>query len=110
MIGFAGKFTEQSITSFGQAHQMTLPNIEYVLWAVVFGLIVSNTVGVPEVFQRGVETYELLAEGWDRAARRSIPARRRRRGGVSLVCVASSWRSRHDAWVPLGRRVRLTRS
>jgi len=57
-IGFAGKVTEQSIASFGRAHQMTLPNIEYVLWAIVFGLIISNTIGVPTLFKRGVETYE----------------------------------------------------
>jgi hypothetical protein len=37
---------------------MVLPNIEYVLWAIVFGLLVSNTVGVPKVFLKGVETYE----------------------------------------------------
>ncbi len=35
-----------------------MPNIEYVLWAIVFGLIVSNTVGLPEVFRPGVATYE----------------------------------------------------
>ena len=48
-IGFAGKLTEQSIASFGRAHQMTLPNIEYVLWAILIGLVISNTVGVPEI-------------------------------------------------------------
>jgi len=40
VIGFAGKLTEQSISTYGRAHQMTLPNIEYVLWAIVFGLVV----------------------------------------------------------------------
>ena len=40
LIGYAGKFTEQSIAAYGKAHHLTLPNIEYVLWAIVFGLIV----------------------------------------------------------------------
>ena len=58
VIGYAGKFTEQSINAYGKSHHVTLPNIEYVLWAIVFGLIVSNTIGVPEIFRAGVATYE----------------------------------------------------
>ena len=46
VIGYAGKFTEQSIAAYGRAHHVALPNIEYVLWAIAFGLIVANTVGV----------------------------------------------------------------
>ena len=57
-VGYAGKFTEQFITKYGRAHHLTLPNIEYVLWAIVFGLILANTLGVPEVFRAGVATYE----------------------------------------------------
>ena len=48
VIGYAGKLTEQTIAAYGRAHHLTLPNIEYVLWAIVFGLIISNSVGVPE--------------------------------------------------------------
>src|SRR6195256_1471638 len=58
IIGLAGKVTEQSIAAYGQAHHLTLPNIEYVLWAIVFGLVVSNTIGIPAIFRPGVETYE----------------------------------------------------
>ena len=36
-IGLAGKVTEQAINSYGRTHQMVLPNIEYVLRAIVFG-------------------------------------------------------------------------
>jgi uncharacterized integral membrane protein (TIGR00698 family) len=88
-IGFAGKITEQSIASFGQSHQMTLPNIEYVLWAIIFGLIVSNTVGVPELFRRGVETYEFwLKVGIVLLGVRFLLGDVVKLGGVSLVCVA----------------------
>src|ERR1700739_874169 len=58
LIGYASKITEQSITRYGKAHHMALPNIEYVLWAIIFGLLVSNTIGVPAAFRPGVDTYE----------------------------------------------------
>ena len=58
VVGYAGKFIEQFIAHYGKAHHMVLPNIEYVLWAILFGLAISNTVGVAAIFQRGVATYE----------------------------------------------------
>jgi hypothetical protein len=57
-IGYIGKLLEQDIGSYAKVHHWTIPNIEYVLWAIVLGLIVSNTVGVPEIFRTGVATYE----------------------------------------------------
>lgn len=57
-VGFAGKFIEQSISRYGKAHHLVLPNIEYVLWAILIGLLISNTVGVPALFRAGVATYE----------------------------------------------------
>jgi uncharacterized integral membrane protein (TIGR00698 family) len=109
VIGFAGKFTEQSITSFGRAHQMTLPNIEYVLWAIIFGLIVSNTVGVPEVFRRGVETYEFwLKVGIVLLGVRFLLGDVVKLGGVSLVCVALELTVAIAIMTALGRAFRLT--
>jgi len=43
---------------FGKAHHLALPNIEYVLWAIVYGLVISNFVGVASIFRPGVDTYE----------------------------------------------------
>jgi uncharacterized integral membrane protein (TIGR00698 family) len=57
-IGFAGKLTEQAIARYGKAHNLHLPNIEYVLWAIIYGLIISNTVGVAPFFRAGIATYE----------------------------------------------------
>ena len=89
IIGFAGKVTEQSITAYGKAHHVTLPNIEYVLWAIVFGLIVSNTVGIPPIFRAGVETYEFwLKGGIVLLGVRFLLGDVVKLGGVSLVCVA----------------------
>lgn len=47
-IGVAGKLLERLV-----------PRVEYVLWAILLGLLLSNTVGVPRVFRPGVATYEL---------------------------------------------------
>ncbi len=58
IVGYAGKFIEQSITRYGKAHHLVLPNIEFVLWAILIGLIIANTVGLPRIFQTGVATYE----------------------------------------------------
>ncbi len=58
-IGYAGKLTEQLLRDYGKAHHVALPNIEYVLWAILFGLIIANTVGVPQVFRPGIATYEI---------------------------------------------------
>jgi uncharacterized integral membrane protein (TIGR00698 family) len=57
-VGYAGKIIERSIATYGKAHHLTLPNIEYVLWAIVIGLLIANTVGVPKLFQAGIATYE----------------------------------------------------
>src|SRR5919201_1618246 len=52
-IGYLGKLTEALLRDYGKAHHLALPNIEYVLWAIVFGLIIANTVGVAQVFLLG---------------------------------------------------------
>ena len=57
-VGYAGKLLEQNVGAYAKAHHWTFPNIEYVLWAIVLGLLISNTVGIPEVFHTGVATYE----------------------------------------------------
>src|SRR5215467_5464223 len=57
-IGYAGKLLEQNVGAYAKAHHWTFPNIEYVLWAILLGLMISNTVGVPEIFRAGVATYE----------------------------------------------------
>ena len=88
VVGYAGKLVEQSITSYGKAHQLTLPNIEYVLWAIVFGLIVSNTIGVPKICRAGVDTYEFwLKIGIVLLGVRFLLGDIVKLGGVSLVCV-----------------------
>jgi uncharacterized membrane protein YadS len=57
-IGYAGKLLEQNLGAYAKAHHWVFPNIEYVLWAILLGLLISNTIGVPEIFRTGVATYE----------------------------------------------------
>ncbi len=58
LVGLAGKFTESAIATFGKAHHIVLPNIEYVLWAILYGLIITNFATLPSVFKRGIDTYD----------------------------------------------------
>ncbi len=80
-VGYAGKFIERSIALYGKAHHLTLPNIEYVLWAILIGLVISNIVGVPGDFSRGDRHLRILAEGRNRTAGRSFSAGRRFEAG-----------------------------
>ncbi len=58
VVGYAGKWIEQSIAHYAKANHKVLPNVEYVLWAILIGLLIENTVGVPRIFRAGVATYE----------------------------------------------------
>ena len=107
-VGFAGKIAEQSIAVYGHAHQLTLPNIEYVLWAIVFGLIVSNTVGVPAVCRKGVDTYEFwLKVGIVLLGVRFLLGDVVKLGTVSLICVALELAVAILVMTALGRAFRL---
>src|ERR1700692_1994791 len=84
-VGYAGKFIEQSVARYGKAHHLVLPNIEYVLWAIVIGLVISNTVGVPALFRAGVATYEFwLKIGIVLLGARFLVGDVLRLGGISL--------------------------
>src|SRR5207245_3678428 len=88
-IGYAGKLLEQNVGAYAKAHHWTFPNIEYVLWAIVLGLVISNTVGVPEIFRTGVATYEFwLKAGIVLLGARFLLGDILKLCGVSLVLVA----------------------
>src|ERR1700728_3132164 len=108
-LGFLGKLTEQSIARYGKAHHLALPNIEYVLWAIVFGLIVSNTIGVPAVFRPGVATYEFwLKTGIVLLGVRFLLGDILKLGGVSLAFVEIELAMSIALMTALGRWVRLS--
>src|SRR5580704_11878646 len=83
-VGYAGRIIERSIATYGKAHHLTLPNIEYVLWAIVIG----HTVGVPKLFQPGVATYEFwLKTGIVLLGSRFLLGDVAKLGGVALALV-----------------------
>ncbi|HEU5022862.1 MAG TPA: putative sulfate exporter family transporter [Bryobacteraceae bacterium] len=108
-IGYAGKFTEQSIAAYGKAHHTALPNIEYVLWAIIFGLLIANTVRVPAIFRPGVDTYEFwLKIGIVFLGVRFVLGDVVRLGGVSLVFVAIELGVSIALMTWLGKKFQLT--
>src|SRR3954453_21187857 len=87
-IGFSGKLIEQAINGYGKAHQLALPNIEYVLWAIVIGLGIANTIGVPKLFRPGIQTYEFLLKlGIVLLGVRFLLGDMLKLGGISLIAV-----------------------
>jgi uncharacterized integral membrane protein (TIGR00698 family) len=89
VIGYAGKVLEQNINRYAKAHHYTIPNIEYVLWAILLGLLLSNTIGVPQIFRAGVATYEFwLKVGIVLLGSRFLLGDIAKLGGVSLALVA----------------------
>jgi uncharacterized integral membrane protein (TIGR00698 family) len=84
-IGFAGKWAQSELKIIGTNTHTHLPDIEYVLWAIVIGLIIANTVGLHPIFRPGVGTYELwLKIGIVLLGARFILGDLAKVGGVSL--------------------------
>jgi uncharacterized membrane protein YadS len=57
-IGLTAKWIEQSINGYTKANHIVFPNIEYVLWAIVIGLLIGNLIKLPAIFNSGIDTYE----------------------------------------------------
>ncbi len=57
-IGITGKLLE-SLGLHLRAHHHYFPHIEYVLWAILLGLLIANTTALPAIFRPGIATYEL---------------------------------------------------
>lgn len=88
-IGYLGKFIEHSINTYAKTHHLTIPNIEYVLWAILIGLLVSNVIGIPKIFEPGVATYEFwLKAGIVFLGVRFVLGDVLKLGGISLALVA----------------------
>jgi uncharacterized integral membrane protein (TIGR00698 family) len=85
-VGLLGKYAQVGWKSLARQKHWTVPDIEYVLWAIVFGLLVTNTVGLHRVFRPGVQTYEFwLKVGIVALGVRFVLGDIVRLGGISLV-------------------------
>jgi uncharacterized integral membrane protein (TIGR00698 family) len=58
-LGLLGKVLESLGTWLPKQHHIPFPHIEYVLWAIILGLIAANTLTVPQFLRPGIATYEL---------------------------------------------------
>jgi uncharacterized integral membrane protein (TIGR00698 family) len=88
-IGLTAKWIEQSLNGWAKAnHIRNFPNIEYVLWAIVIGLLIGNVVKIPAMFNAGVDTYEFwLKTGIVLLGSRFLVGDIRKLGGISLLLV-----------------------
>jgi len=87
-IGYAAKVLERTVNVYAKAHHWIFPNIEYVLWAILIGLAISNTLAIPRIFQSGIATYEFwLKLGIVLLGARFVLADILKLGGISLALV-----------------------
>ncbi len=107
-IGLLGKLFEHIFTILRTEHHLLLPQIEYVLWAIILGLIVSNSFGVARIFQPGIATYELwLKLGIVLVGARFLMQDVLHIGGLSLALVAVELVLSLSVMTLLGRIFRL---
>jgi uncharacterized integral membrane protein (TIGR00698 family) len=57
-VGLLGKYAQIWWNALAKHEHWHAPDIEYVLWAIVIGLLITNTVGLHRIFRPGVQTYE----------------------------------------------------
>jgi len=107
-IGLVGKLLEHESTALSTQHHLLLPHIEYVLWAIILGLFISNTFGVATIFRPGVATYELwLKLGIVLVGARFLLQDVLHIGGLSLALVAVELILSLSVMTLLGRIFRL---
>jgi uncharacterized integral membrane protein (TIGR00698 family) len=86
VIGLLGKYAQIGWNALAKHQGWTVPDIEYVLWAILIGLLITNTVGVHRVFRPGVQTYEFwLKIGIVALGSRFVLGDVAKLGGTSLV-------------------------
>ncbi len=88
-VGGAGVLIDQVVTDIAERRHWGVPHGESVLWAILIGLAVANTTGIPRVFRAGLRTYEWwLKLGIMLLGVRFVLGDVLRLGGMSLGCVA----------------------
>ena len=92
-VGYAGIWCESFLKYLGKTHHWTLPNIEYVFWAIAIGLVVGifarKCSWLFEILKPGILTYEIwLKFGIVILGTRFLIRDVLKLGGASLVLVA----------------------
>jgi uncharacterized integral membrane protein (TIGR00698 family) len=107
-IGLLGKLLERGSTLLRTEYHVPVPQIEYVLWAIILGLLVSNFLGVSRIFRPGIATYELwLKLGIVLVGARFLLQDVLHIGGLSLLLVAVELILSLSVMTLLGRIFRL---
>ena len=87
-IGLAGKGLESFCDWLRRVHHIPAPRVEYVLWAILLGLFISNVLSIPRIFRPGIATYELwLKLGIVLVGAKFLFADMLHLGGLSLLLV-----------------------
>lgn len=85
-VGVLGKYAQIWWNALAKKQHWTVPDIEYVLWAIVIGLLITNTIGLHRVFRPGVQTYEFwLKIGIVLLGSRFVLGDIAKLGGASLI-------------------------
>ncbi|ORW86697.1 hypothetical protein AWB92_25360 [Mycobacterium sp. IEC1808] len=85
-VGLLGKYAQIWWNALAKHHHWHVPDIEYVLWAIVIGLLITNTVGLHRIFRPGVQTYEFwLKVGIVVLGARFVLGDIAKLGGLSLI-------------------------
>ncbi len=85
-VGVLGKYAQIWWNALARHEHWKVPDIEYVLWAIVNGLLIGNTIGVHRVFRPGVLTYQFwLKVGIVALGSRFVLGDIAKLGGTSLV-------------------------
>ena len=85
-VGVLGKYAQVWWNALAKQQHWTVPDIEYVLWAIVIGLLITNTIGLHPIFRPGVLTYEFwLKVGIVLLGSRFVLGDIAKLGGTSLI-------------------------
>jgi uncharacterized integral membrane protein (TIGR00698 family) len=85
-VGVLGKYAQIWWNTLAKHEHWRVPDIEYVLWAIVIGLLITNTIGLHRIFRPGVLTYEFwLKIGIVVLGARFVLGDVAKLGGLSLV-------------------------
>ncbi len=86
VVGVLGKYSQVWWNALAKHEHWKAPDIEYVLWAILIGLLITNTVGLHRIFRPGVQTYQFwLKVGIVALGARFVLGDIAKLGGASLV-------------------------
>jgi len=93
-VGYAGKLTEQGITAWGKSYHVVLPNIEYVLWAILYGLAIWAFLLTFAGVGLSADLRKIQALGW-----RPLAVAAGGMAGIAVLTFALVWTADWSGWL-----------